>query len=157
MNRHQTAGADTHPFAPHGVQAMFGQRLQPVQLFEKAVPAAGIQILEQLLQKQLICCPADKIATATQHQRLIDRLLEAIMPLFNVAVFICLSGVGFLAIDPVMPQHRFVCSRELPPVSQVIHRGAQPVGAMLARHATQLPQRILQTFAQAFELSFRAS
>lgn len=46
MNRSQTARADTHSFVPHGIQAMFGQRLQPAHAFEKAVVTAGIQLLE---------------------------------------------------------------------------------------------------------------
>src|SRR3569833_1890544 len=73
------------------------------------------------------------------------------MPLFNITVFIRLAGLSLLTVYPVMPQQPFVCSRELSCVHQVVHRRAQPVRAVLEWNSPQLPQRILQPFAQALE------
>ena len=104
MNRHQTAGTNAHSFSPYCVQAIFRQQPELADLFEITVFTAGIQTLEQLLEKRLIRCHADEVAAAPQHQRLIDRLLEAIMPLFDIPVLIRLAGLGLFAIDPVMSQ-----------------------------------------------------
>jgi hypothetical protein len=61
---------------------------------------------------------------------LIGRLLEPVMPLFDSAVLIGLTGLDLLATDPVMPQQTFLGSWELFGITQMIHRRAHPVGPM---------------------------
>jgi hypothetical protein len=58
-----------------------------------------------------------QVAAAAQHQRLIEGVLEAMVPLFRITIFIRLTRLGFLAIDPVMTQQPFVCSCELSSVN----------------------------------------
>jgi len=63
-------------------------------------------------------------------------------------VHICLD---LLPADPVMSQESFIGSCELFGVREVIHGRAHPVRSMFRRNAAQLPQCILQPFAQALE------
>ena len=50
-----------------------------------------------------------------------------------------------------MSQQRVVARGELLLVAHVVHRRREPVRTMFQRHAAQIPQRVLQPFAQAFE------
>ena len=74
MNCHQTARADTHALSPHRVQPMFGQRLQPVYFFEKAVAAAAIQV--QLESASLQVDMQTKMAVVTSTKDAIETLMK---------------------------------------------------------------------------------
>jgi hypothetical protein len=92
-----------------------------------------------------------KIAAATQQQRLIQGAFELPMALLDVAVFVASAGVDRLPLQAVVPQQRLVALRERLPLFAGRQRRRQAVRAMNLRRAAQLPQRVLQAFAEAFQ------
>jgi hypothetical protein len=127
------------------------QRPQHRQLRRQALPPASVEPLLQLLQKAVVLFPARKIPAAAQHQRLVHGLLEAPVPLLDVAVLMRLARLDLLPAQPVISQQPLITLSELAPLRQVVHGRAQPIRPVPLRHGPQLPQRILQPFAQALE------
>jgi hypothetical protein len=127
------------------------QRLHLGQLLRQTLVPIGIELLQKLPQKFLVLLAARKVAAATQHQRLIDCFLETPMPLFHIAVLIAMPRLDLLARHLVVIHQPLVTLRELLLVRSIVYRQAHPIGAMPLGRRTQLPQRVLQTFAQALE------
>src|ERR1035438_4479755 len=73
------------------------------------------------------------------------------MPLFHIAVLVAMTSLGLLALQPVEAHQAFVTISEICRISHVVDRRREPVGAMPIRHFAQLPQRVLQPFAQALK------
>jgi hypothetical protein len=134
-----------------GFQPAARQRPQHRQLLQQSRTPAGIELLLQSVQKALVLFPAGKIPAAPQHQGLVHRLLETPMPLLDVAVLVGVIRLDLLADQTVMSQQPLIALRELLLLRQVVHRRAQPIRAVPLRHGAQLPQRVLQPFAQALE------
>jgi len=73
------------------------------------------------------------------------------MTLLHVAVLVGMVGLDRLPLQAIMPQQRLVALRERRRTLRPRRNGSrQPIGAMQLRHAAQFPQRVLQTFAEAF-------
>jgi hypothetical protein len=111
----------------------------------------GVELFRQPVQKTAVRFPARKIPAAPQQQRLVHRLLEAPVPLLDVAILVRVVRLDLLADHPVMRQQTLIPLRELLLVRQVIHGRAQPIRPMPLRHSPQFPQRVLQSFAQALK------
>src|SRR5206468_12103596 len=97
---------------------------------------SSIQTCEQLVKKQLISRHIRKLTAASQHQNLIDCLLEAVMPLFDIAVLIRVTSLRFLPTKLVVSQQPLVGSCKLLLVTQVVHSRAHPVRSMLEGNTT---------------------
>jgi len=61
------------------------------------------------------------------------------------------GGIGRLGHETVVPQQRLIPRRVGLRVTVVVYRQRHPVRAVTCRHAAQVPQRVLQTLAQAGE------
>src|ERR1017187_10278492 len=94
---------------------------------------------------------AGEIRAAAQHQLLRYSSLETKMPLFHIAVLVAMTSLCLLALQPVEAHQAFVTISEICRISHVVDRRREPVGAMPMRHFAQLPQRVLQPFAQALK------
>jgi hypothetical protein len=127
------------------------QLLHLGQLLRQTRAPIGVELIHKLSQKLLVLRPARKISAATQHQRLSGRFLETPMPLLHIAVLVGVSRLDLLACHLVMIHQPLVSLRELLLVRSIVHRQTHPVGTMPPRHGTQLPQRVLKTFAQTLE------
>src|ERR1039457_7706778 len=79
------------------------------------------------------------------------RSLETKMPLFHIAVLVAMTSLGLLALQPVEAHQALVTISELCRISHVVDRRREPVGAVPMRHFAELPQRVLQPFAQALK------
>jgi hypothetical protein len=132
-------------------QAPRWQRPQGRQIFKHALPPASIERLLDLVQKLAVRLPTRKIPAAAQHQRLVHRLLETPVTLFDVPVLVGVGGLNLLPAQAVMIQQGLITLRELFTLRQIVHRRAQPIGPVTLGHTSQLPQRILQPFAEALE------
>jgi hypothetical protein len=110
-----------------------------------------VQLLHEAQQKRLVLLAGGKIPAATQQKRLLDSFLETPMPLFHIPVLMGLLGLDLLACHLVIIQQSLVTLPELLLVRSIVHRQAHPIGAMPQRHGTQLPEGILQAFAQTLE------
>jgi hypothetical protein len=73
------------------------------------------------------------------------------MPLFHISVLVATTGLDLLSGQTVATQQRLVAARELRRTRRVVDRCRQPIGAMPFRHLAQLPERVLQAFAQTLE------
>jgi hypothetical protein len=134
-----------------GVEALLWQRPQQGQFLDQPRLPAQIALPEQLLQKPLVGGPAGKVATAAQHQRLVQRPLELTVALFHVAVLMRLRRVDRLPLQAVVVQQRLVTLLKGRSITAGRDGRRQGIGAMRPRHAAQLGQSLLQAVAEALE------
>jgi hypothetical protein len=132
-------------------QASFGQGTQLRELLRQTFTPPRVELIQQPLQKKIVVGSAREIPAATQHQGLIDRLLEAMMTLLDVAILVAMTRLDLLRRHATVRHQSFVTLRELFLVRRVVDCQTHPVGAMPLGHGAQLPQRVLQPFAQALE------
>ena len=125
--------------------------MQYGQLFIQLVPASGIELAEDLAQEGLVLVTRDKVTAAAQLQTLIDGPVETVVTLLDVAVFVRAARVGLASLQPVMAHQRCVARREGLGVIEFVHGRAQAVGLVTVRHATQLPEGVLQSGNQGLE------
>src|SRR5689334_9291732 len=92
--------------------------------------SVGVAPGHELLEEQLVVAPAGEVATASEHQGLVDGLLEAVVTLLNVSVLIGLPGLDRLAFEPVMGEQSLVASREQLGFGVAVDRGGQTIGAV---------------------------
>ena len=113
----------------------------------QALGASGIELDKERVQKGLVVSAALKVAAAAQEERLLQRLLETPVPLLDIAVLIAMSGLSFESLQPIVSEQSLVAAGEL---LRTLHLdgGAQAVGAMLFGHASEFPQRVLQSLAE---------
>jgi hypothetical protein len=128
-----------------------GQAPQQAPFLGQTLQAAGIELHAQLPQIVRIGLTAGKIPAATQQQRLLQRLREAVVTLLDIAVLVRLPRLDLLADQIVMRQQALVTLRERPAVAHVVDCRTQAIGAMTLGRAAQFPQGILQAFAEALE------
>ena len=147
----QAALIDLRPQPLARFQPPRRQWSQHRHLLGQPCPPSGVELLQDLTQEPRVRLPVGEVPAAAQHQRLVHRLLEAPVPLLDVAVLVGLPGLDLLPHEPVVPQQRLVAAGELLGVRQVVDRRAQPVGAVPLRHAAQLPQGVLQPLAEALQ------
>jgi len=133
------------------LQPQHRQRPQQRALFLQTLHTPRIELTEQVPQEVQVLVPAGEVPAATQHQCLVHSVLEAVMPLLDVAVLMGMARLDLLGQQPIMLHQAFVTLCEVLLLRQVVHRRAQPVGPVPLRHPAQLPQRVLQAFAQALE------
>ena len=84
------------------------QGRQRGHLFTKTLLSRGIAAGHELLEKQLIVVSAGEIAAASEHQGLVDGLLETVMTLLDVAILVGLSRLDGLSFETVMCEQRLV-------------------------------------------------
>ena len=135
---------------------MLRQRSQQDALLGEAVEATRVALSQQLSQEPLVRRAAGKVAAAPQQQALLQGPLELVVALLAVAVLVGLAGVDRLPGQAVVAQQRLVASLEDLGVGARLDRRRQPVGAVDHGHTAQLPQGVLQAFAEALETLAKA-
>ena len=95
--------------------------------------------------------PAGEVPAAAQQQGLLHGFLEAPVGLLAVPVLMGAGRVGRLGHDPVVPQQGLVLGRVLLRVAIVMHGHGHAIGAVALARSAQLPEGVLQPFAQAGE------
>jgi hypothetical protein len=156
----QTTGVNPYPRPPGALQTPVRQGPEHFHLLRQFLFPSTVELIEQLCQKPLILLHIGEVATTVQHQCLVQRTLEAMMPLLDVSVFIRLAGLYLPPFHAVMPQQCRIAFLEIGQFAEIVNRGRHPVGAMQQRHPAQLPYRILQPLAQcdeAFRITQRAA
>ena len=148
---HLDRGPSAHPNGAtfQRLQSLCRQWPQARLLFRELHAAARIAPGHHATHELPVLLPAGEVATATQHQLLRQRLLETPMPLLAIAVLVAAVSVRGLRRQTIMTQQRLVARRVLLRVAVVMHRQRHAIRAMPLRYAAQLPQRVLQTLAQA--------
>ena len=151
LDMDQTARIDPATHLPERLLPSRRQRPQQRSLFLQPLPPPRVELTKQLPQELVVLLPAGEIAAAAQHQRLVHGVLEAVVPLLDVAVLVGVARLDLLGHQPIMLHQAFVALREVLLLRRVVHRQAHPVGPVSLWHATQLPQRVLQPLAQTLE------
>ncbi len=139
-------------FEPPGhLQPPRRQRRQHGHFLMKTLPSIGIASGHELLEEQLIVASAGEIAAASEHQGLVDGLLEAVMTLLDVAILVGLSRLDRLTFEPVMGEQSPVASSEHFGFGVAVDRGGQAIGAVSPGDSSRFPQGVLQALAEALE------
>lgn len=86
------------------LQTMPRQRPQQGTFLGQAGGSAGVLLAEQLPQERRVAVAAGEVPAAPQHQGLVHRLLEAMVPLLHVAVLVALARLNGLSLQTVVPQ-----------------------------------------------------
>jgi hypothetical protein len=104
------------------------------------------------MQERLVTTSALEVSTATQHQGLVHSPLELMVALLDVAILVTLTCLNGLSLQAVVPQQRLVTLLErLLSGDSGLDGSRQTVGAVQLRHATQMPQGVLQSLAEALQ------
>ena len=152
LHANRAARVHAHLVAFARLQPTRRQRPQQRQLFRETSTPTRVALLEPLPQERLVGRAADEIATATQHQRLIQCSLELAMALLHIAVLVPLARLDGLGLQAVMREQRLVPLLErLLSFDAWLHRCRQPIGAVALRYAAQFPQRVLHPLAEALQ------
>jgi len=147
----RATGIDFRRDSPRHLHASSRQGSQCGLILDETLAAIGVASGHDLLEERLVFAASGEIPASSQHQRLIDGLLEPMMTLFNVAVLIGLARLDRLGCDAVMREQRLISLREQLRVGVGVDRGTHPVGSMPPGNASQFPQGVLQPFAEALE------
>jgi hypothetical protein len=144
-------GIDPGLEPPGHLQPASRQRRQGGHLLMKTLLSTGIPPGHEPLEKQLIVAPAGEIAAASEHQGLVDGLLEAVVTLLDVAILVRLPWLDRLAFEPVMREESLVSASEHFGFGIAVDRGGQAIGAVSPGDSSQFPQGVLQALAEALE------
>ena len=117
----------------------------------KTLPSVGIASGHELFEEQLIVASAGEIAAASEHQGLVDGLLEAVVALLDVAILVGLPRPDRLAFEPVMREQSPVAAGEHLGFGIAVDRRGQAIGAVTLGNSSQFPQCVLQALAEALE------
>jgi hypothetical protein len=151
LHRNRAALAHPHLLTFQRLQPPLRQRTQPRLLLWKRRRPAGIPPILQEAHELPVLLPTGEVATATQQQFLLQRLLEAAMALLTVAVLVAARRVGRLGRHTVVTHQGLIPGRVLLGVTVPMNGQRHAVGAMPLGHAAQFPQSVLQSLAQAGE------
>ena len=127
------------------------QGRQDGHLFMETLLSAGVAPGHELLEEQLVVAPAGEVATAPEHQGLVDGLLEAVVALLDIPVLVGLPGLDRLAFEPVVGEQSLVASSEQLGSGVAVDRRGQAIGAVSPGDSSQFPQGVLQALAEALE------
>jgi hypothetical protein len=137
--------------SPGHLQPASRQRRQHGHFLAKTLPPIGIASGHEPLEERLIVASAGEIAAASEHQGLVDGLLEAVMTLLDVAILVGLPRPDRLAFEPVMREQSVVPAGEQLGFGIAVDRGGQAIGAVSPGDSSQFPQGVLQALAEALE------
>jgi hypothetical protein len=84
------------------------QRRQHGHFLTKTLLSSGIASGHELLEKRLVVASTGEITAPSEHQGLVDRLLETVMTLFDIAILVGLSRLDGLAFETVMREQCLV-------------------------------------------------
>jgi hypothetical protein len=144
-------GIDPGLESPSHLQPASRQGRQDGHFLTKTLLSVGIASGHELLEKQLIVASAGEITAASEHQGLVDGLLETVMTLLDVTILIGLSGLDRLAFELVMREQSLVSPSKHLGLWVAVDRGGQAIGAVSPGDSSQFPQGVLQTLAEALE------
>jgi hypothetical protein len=136
---------------PGHLQPASRQGRQHGHFLTRTLLPVGITPGHELLEEPLIVASAGEIAAPSQHQSLVDGLLETMMTLLDIPILVGLSRLNRLTFETVMRQQGLVSPGEHLGFGIAVDRGGQAIGAVSPGDSSQFPQGILQALAEALE------
>ena len=147
---HARRGDDHRGFAEVG-GAPLRQRQERRTIGRKGPLAGGIAFADEIVGKGLIGCPCVEVPAAAQRQGLVERRLEMAMRAFDRAVLVADTAIVAGRRHAVVGAQLAVGAREVLLLGEVLERRREAVGTMLARRATDEPERVLEAFGERRE------
>jgi hypothetical protein len=139
-------------FEPSGhLQPSDRQGRQDGHLLMETLLSVGVAPGHEPLEECLIVASIGEITAASEHQGLVDGLLEAVMTLFDIPVLVGLPRLDRLAFEPVMREQSLVSPGEHLGFGIAVDRRGQAIGAVPFGDPSQFPQGVLQSLAEALE------
>jgi len=133
--------SDLHAFAP--VEAYRWEASKDLALVGESLLSARVEQREHTGEKTLVALPAFEIPAAAKQQRLLDGSFEAMVTLLDVSIFVGPACLGLFPLETVVTKKRLVGAGELLGVLDFLDGGAEAVGLMSTRYATELPESVL--------------
>jgi hypothetical protein len=127
------------------------QGRQDGHLFMETLLSVCVAPGHEPLEERLIVASIGEITAASEHQGLVDGLLEAVMTLLDVAILVGLSRLDRLTFEAIMRQQSLISPGEHLGFGVAVDRGGQAIGAVSPGDSSQFPQGVLQPFAEALE------
>jgi hypothetical protein len=142
-----------HPQLPTEIQRHRRQGTQGLALLGPASLARQVTLADQVLEEVGVGGALGKVAAAADPQGLVAGQLEAVVSLLDVAVLVGLARIVGGRLQTVVSHQRLVASGRLdsPLGVKRPNGGAEVVGAVLTRHAAELPETALKSLGQGLE------
>ena len=142
--------ADRHPLLAAQRQLRRGQRAQGRLLLGPAPVPGEVALRDDRLEEAGVALTVQKLPTAPHAQGLIDRLLEPVVGLLDVAVLVRDAERVGGRLHPVVAHQRAIAIlRQGPSVAiERVDRRAQMIGAVALGDASELPEAALDPFDQ---------
>ena len=115
------------------------------------VGPSRVPLVDQLHEKLLVLFAAGEVTVAAHEERLIDHRFQMAVRRFDIAILMRLASIGALRLDLVVVHQIAISPAKLALFREVVHRRAEAVAAMLARHAAQFPKGLLESAADGLE------
>jgi hypothetical protein len=150
LNRTAAVNFDSaHPL--HVIEPARRQFTQERLLLGELVAPRQVPPLDQLTQELFVVVAAGEVAAAAQQQSLVDRRFQMTMRRLDVTVLVSFAGIDLLGLDLVVRHQVLITRAELTIFGKIVHRRAEAIRPMLARHATHFPEGVLDSAAERFE------
>jgi hypothetical protein len=127
------------------------QRTQLFHLLGLLLLAVRVELTEQIAEIRLVGFAAGEVAADAEHQLLIERALEPVVPLLDVAVLVAVPGLDRLPLQTIVLQQRPIALCELRTRRPRWDRGGEPVRPVNGRDAAQFCQCVLQSVGERLE------
>lgn len=147
----RAARVHRHHDAPRRLESARRQRPQVFHLQGLLRAAVRVELGEQIAEVALVRFAAREVPAGAEHQLLIERPLEAMVALFDVAVLVAVPGLDRLPFEAVVREQRPIALGELRARRARRDRGREPVGAVNEGHAAEFGQRVLQPVGERLE------
>ncbi len=131
--------------------AVGGQRREGGALHRQGVAHGGVPAQSVVLQERLIGGQIGEVLRAAQLQRLAQAELEMTVSRLHRSVLVGETGIVAGRLQAVVPAEGGVGLGFVVAGGEVAVGGREPIGAVLAGHAAELPEGILQTFGERGE------
>jgi len=143
---HQDRAAGTDAYAPDDVvrvQTLIRQSIQMGLIIQILFAPMIVGLSDEVFHKHDVLFTTVEVPTSPQQQRLVDALFQMPVRGFDVTILVGTACVRAFGLTVVVTHQRRVALRQFMTARMVPHRRGQGVAAMPLRHATELPERLL--------------
>lgn len=134
-----------------GVEHGVGQSLQMSKVIQKLLSTIVVGSFNQIFHEGDVGFSSFKVATAAQHQRLIDTILEMSVRGFHVAVFVGTTSVRAFCFAVVITHECRISFSQFSATGVISYGGSQRIAAMPFGYATKVPERFLNAGTERFK------
>ena len=134
-----------------GVEHCVWQSLQMSKVIKKLLSTIGVGSFDQIFHEGDVGFSSFKVATAAQHQRLIDTILEMSVGGFHVAVFVGTTCVRAFCFAVVITHECRISLSQFSATGVISYGGSQRIAAMPFGDSAKVPERFLNAGTERFK------